>query len=157
MAWEFGGYWRCTAASGGSPGCCSSLGAGGRHEALHIGHCHGWGGLWVTSARTQSGCSHLGQQDSLRHLAVAWALHCPEDWSSLFSHVQSINSKHPWKMEPCSSEHPLSMFAPTEAARRAALAAATHRRENPVFYPAEPSQPLWLMRAACCCAWQGQD
>lgn len=70
---------------------------------------------------------------------------------------QSIDSKHPWKMKPCSSEGPLSMFGPREAARRAALAAATHRRENPVFYPAEPSQPVCLMRAACCCARQGQD
>lgn len=29
MVWESEGYWRCTPGSGGSPGSCSSLGAGG--------------------------------------------------------------------------------------------------------------------------------
>lgn len=157
MVWESEGYWRCTPARGGSPGSCSSLGAGDRQEALHIGHWHSWDGHWVTSvsglqppcAATPAGLSEAP--------GSALALHCPEVWSSLFSHLAK-----PWLQAPM--ENGALLFREScqyvrsqRSSRRAALAAATHRRENPVFHPAEPSQPMWLMRAACCCALQGQD
>lgn len=85
-------------------------------------------------------CSHSSRtlQDTWQWAGLSVALRtgalCSPVW-------QSVNSRHPWKMEPCSSEGPLITFAPREPARRAALAAATHRRENPLFCPAEPSQP----------------
>lgn len=160
MAWESEGYWRCTPASGGSPGPCSPRcwrqTGGSAHRPLS----------WLrwtlgelsedTEGFTATMCSHSSRtlQGTRQWAGLSVALRTGALCSPMW---QSISAKHPWKMEPCSSEGPLSMSAPKETAGRAALAAATHRRENPVFYPAEPSQPVWLMRAACCCALQGQD